>query len=66
MHSGSPVANKHVDFTNDGTSITVTKSAYGIQYKGQFEKFAFFEVSVSGKIKKTTAKKMVPCDGDQK
>lgn len=52
MHSGSAVANKHVDFTNDGTAITVTKSVYGIQYKGQFEKFAFFEVSVSGKIKK--------------
>lgn len=25
--------------------------------------FAFFEVSVTGKIKKTTTKKMVPCDG---
>lgn len=29
MHSGSPVADKHVEFTNNGATITVTKNAYG-------------------------------------
>ena len=66
MNTGEPSTYKKVEVKNNGDRMTVTKSAYGIQFKGSMSKFAYLEVSVTGLIRKPRSKKMVPCDDNHR